>query len=180
MPTGDGRMLKWYCLCDEPILADFNGRLQDGSSIGECSRCNCDYIRTTPANRLLQGDAQGTELVDAHREVRGSNSGWELPKPARQVFTFMPVLEFLCGLPWDNLAVNYVYALRPSYVRVGQYNGAFACDSQAWRVTVYLEADRRTICHIDQEVICGGYGVKDGSNLRQKLKVARRSRCLKG
>ena len=71
-------------------------------------------------------------------------------------FACIPVLEFLRGLPWNNLARNYVTALRPSRIRVTE--GIIKLDAVTWRVTVWLEEDGRTIHKIDQEVGISSWG----------------------
>ena len=72
----------------------------------------------------------------------------------------IPVLQVLWGQPWNNLALNYIHALRPSALRVA-ING-ITCDSQPWRVTVWLEKDGRTIKSIEQEVELATRGALDG------------------
>lgn len=68
-------------------------------------------------------------------------------------YTVIPVLEFLNGKPWCSMALNYVEALRPHYIRVTA--GEQTCDAVTWRVTVHLEKDNRTIRFIEQEVEVG-------------------------
>lgn len=76
-------------------------------------------------------------------------------------------LEFLNGQPWNNLALNYVMALRPSSIRVT--TGMCTCDAVTWRVTVILEEDKRTIKYIEQECNVGSIGAECGHDLRLKL-----------
>lgn len=74
--------------------------------------------------------------------------------------TVIRVLEFLQGLPFDNLAIAYIHALRPSSIRATF--GETTTDVVSWRVTVYLQEppdwnsvmNRPTplIDHIEQEV----------------------------
>lgn len=78
-------------------------------------------------------------------------------------YPVIPVLEFLWGKPWNNMALNFIQALRPSMLRVTQ--GEVTCDSRTWRVTVYLESDNRTIKRIEQEVVAGALGIRFGSDL---------------
>lgn len=62
-------------------------------------------------------------------------------------------LEFLHGRPWDDVALAYVHALRPSHIRViGEWTQA---DAEAWRVTVTIADDGSTIRDIIQEVDVG-------------------------
>ena len=64
----------------------------------------------------------------------------------------LPVLEFLWGQQWDDLALACVMTLRPSTIRVTA--GECTTDSCCWRVTVYQDdpEDRNFISRIDQEV----------------------------
>jgi hypothetical protein len=77
------------------------------------------------------------------------------------------VLEFLWGQPWNNLALNYVTALRPSSIRVS--TGCVTADAYTWRVTVILERDERTIKLIEQECDVGIIGAECGQDLRLKF-----------
>jgi hypothetical protein len=83
------------------------------------------------------------------------------------VWTCIPVLQFLWGRPWNNMALNYVTGLRPSMVRVTL--GEVTCDSYTWRVTVYLEEDMRTIKKIEQEVQTWSIGCRYGADLMLHL-----------
>lgn len=71
--------------------------------------------------------------------------------PTRTGFLGLPVLQFLWGQPWDQLAQNFVHSLRPSHVRVS--DGDVKCDSQSWRVTVYVREGM--IVSMEQEVEVG-------------------------
>lgn len=62
------------------------------------------------------------------------------------------VLEFLNGKTWDDLALGYVHALRPSSIRVTK--GGITLDARVWRVTVHINEDK-TIKSIQQEVEVG-------------------------
>lgn len=62
------------------------------------------------------------------------------------------VLAFLNGKPWDDLALGYVHALRPSSIRVTE--GIIKLDARVWRVTVYIDKDN-IIETIEQEVEVG-------------------------
>jgi hypothetical protein len=73
------------------------------------------------------------------------------PFPSRG-FTVIEVLPFLKGKPWDEYALAYLQALRPSYVRVS--TGMITCDARNWRVTVFIHNDN-TIRRIEQEVEVG-------------------------
>lgn len=72
-------------------------------------------------------------------------------KPESECFGWasIKVLNFLVGRPWDAVALAFVHALRPSYVRVIEC--AETLDSMTWRVTVRLN-ENKTIREIEQEV----------------------------
>ena len=71
----------------------------------------------------------------------------------RRGYTSIEVLPKLKGKPWDEVALGYVHALRPSQLRVVQ--DGIQLDAQTWRVTVWLKKDNVTIDHIEQEVEVG-------------------------
>ena len=81
------------------------------------------------------------------------------------------VLEFLKGQPWNNLALNYVQALRPSSIRVIKHRTGQTADAYTWRVTVYLEEDNSTVKRIEQECNVGSIGVRNGYDLKLKLQI---------
>lgn len=64
-------------------------------------------------------------------------------------WTTIPVLEFLWGLPYDEIARAYIHALRPSEVRVID-DGYEKSNAVTWRVTVKIEFG--VITEIEQEV----------------------------
>jgi hypothetical protein len=68
-------------------------------------------------------------------------------------YTVIEVLPKLKGKPWDEVALGYVHALRPSQLRVVQ--DGIQLDAQTWRVTVWLNKDGLTISRIEQEVEVG-------------------------
>lgn len=91
-----------------------------------------------------------------------------LPALTNMGYTSIRVLEFLYGLKWDEFAMNYVYAHRPSRVRVS--TGMVESDSVLWRVTVLLGRDKETIESIEQEVEVGLLGgLLHGHALRTEL-----------
>jgi hypothetical protein len=108
--------------------------------------------------------------TDEADHYRGS-CGEGFQRPDRQVFPVLPMLEFLWGKPWDNLALNVVAALRPTSLRVVGHNDEITLNSVMNRVTVWLEDDNRTIKEIDMEAVCGGIGVNTGHDLMQKLRT---------
>jgi hypothetical protein len=92
---------------------------------------------------------------DCRRYVEADN-GAEYAEPDRGYgYTVIDVLPELIGLPFDNLALAYLRALRPSTIRVCD-DGVLCLDSRSWRVTVHLGPDKR-IVKIEQEVEVG-YG----------------------
>ena len=93
--------------------------------------------------------------------------------PGRVGGVTMPVLPMLIGLPWNGLALNMVHALRPSCIRVIEPMNMVTTDYVRWRVTVWLEADRRTIEAVDQAVVVGLRGCHHGADVRNKLRGQR-------
>lgn len=74
---------------------------------------------------------------------------------SRRGYTSIKPLPQLHGKPWDEIALGYVHALRPSQLRVIADGMGAQADAQRWRVTVWLENDAKTISSIDQEVEIG-------------------------
>lgn len=84
------------------------------------------------------------------------------------------VLPDLWGRPWDDVALGYVHALRPSQLRV--VRGGTQADAWTWRVTVWLEDDDKTVKRIQQEVEVGlPDGVCHGECLEAALKYGKES-----
>ena len=67
-------------------------------------------------------------------------------------FGEIEVLSFLKGRKWDEVALAYVHALRPSSIRVT--TGICKLDARIWRVTVYVDKND-IIQEIGQEVEVG-------------------------
>jgi hypothetical protein len=88
------------------------------------------------------------------------NCGW----------TTMPVLEFLKGMPLNNLALAYMHALRPSKIRVS--TGCVTCDATQDRITVIVD-DNDIIQSIDMSVSvlysCGAEIDAARRQLRQEI-----------
>ena len=98
-------------------------------------------------------------LPDALRaeRYRGRTNGCDgdhYEQPAAICWGDIRVLEFLKGRPWDDLALGFVHALRPSKIRVLEHNDCQQCDARIWRVTVYLN-EAGLIDYIEQEVELG-------------------------
>ncbi len=92
----------------------------------------------------------------------------EYEKPNSIGYICIEVLLFLKGKKWDEIALAYVHALRPSSIRVT--NGEIKTDSRVWRVTVCVN-DKDVIDKIEQEVEVGlPAGVSHGHALGDALK----------
>ncbi len=85
-------------------------------------------------------------------------------------YTSVEVLPFLTGRPWDDLALAYVHALRPSTIRVT--TGGCKANAQTWRVTVFIDTLKSNLIRsIEQEVQVGlPDGVRNGHALDLALK----------
>lgn len=89
-------------------------------------------------------------------------------------WTTMPVLEFLWGKEWNNMALNYIHALRPSAIRTSF--GETTADAHSWRVTVFLKPKEKKsgnyiISTIEQEVEVGLIGCRFGGDLNPDCKA---------
>lgn len=105
-----------------------------------------------------------------------SELGVEYRKPTRSGYATFPVLQFLEGRPWDQLALNAVHSLRPSQIRVT--DGMVKDNAVTWRVTVFVnrtaDGGKATIRRVEQEVEVCLYGCEHGADLSIRLKVPRR------
>jgi hypothetical protein len=109
-----------------------------------------------------------TMKANDYRGHSGHRQGHKFEEWPSYSFTTIQPLPFLHGRKWDDIALAYVHALRPSHLRVCQ--GSIQLDAQTWRVTVMLEEDGETIRRIDQEVCVGlPDGIEDGWELDQTL-----------
>ena len=106
-----------------------------------------------------------TNLADEFLGSHGKDA--EDPTKKRYFWGVVPMLESLWGQPWNNLALNYVLALRPTAIRVS--TGCVTADAYTWRVTVFLKEDKRTIRRIEQECNTGSIGAENGWDLKLKL-----------
>lgn len=120
----------------------------------------CADINIGELDRRLKGK----EDADYYR---GGN-GKRLEHCGCEGVTSIEVLEFLKGMPFDNLIVAWLYALHPSTIRVSY--GEVCCDSFRDRVTVWLKEDD-TVEKITQEVTVG-YG--SGYNIEQITQARKR------
>lgn len=83
--------------------------------------------------------------------------------------TSIEVLQFLYGKPWDDVALGFAHAVRPTRIRVIE-DGCTQLDSQTWRLTVYLD-ENKLIKRISQEVQVGlPEGCEHGAALNRRLK----------
>ena len=92
-------------------------------------------------------------------------------RPGSQSGLSLEVLPFLKGKPLNDLTFNYLLALRPSLVRIVLAEETI--DAVPWRVTIYLEEDKKTIKQITQECNVGCVGAHHGSDLAQKVRGLR-------
>lgn len=92
--------------------------------------------------------------ADTYRGKLFGRQGAPYQQPEAICWGDIKVLEFLKGRPWDDLALGFVHALRPSHIRVVDHNRCIQCDAQTWRVTVYLD-EAGLIDDIEQEVELG-------------------------
>lgn len=88
-------------------------------------------------------------------------------QPEQISYLNIPVLEFLKGRKWDEIALAYCHAMNPTSIRVT--SGLIKLDSRIGRITVYVD-DENKIEGIEQEVEIGlPEGVEDGYELSQLL-----------
>ena len=91
-----------------------------------------------------------------------------VPCPDRG-YTSVEVLQFLYGLTWNELALNWIDGLNPSLIRVS--TGTLTCDSNPGRVTVFLDKENY-IKKIEQEIVVGLRNCEDGHDLKQQTQFA--------
>lgn len=99
-------------------------------------------------------------------------------QPQNIGYTSIEVLGFLKGEPWNNLALRFIQALRPSAIRAS--SGALTCDAMTWRVTVFLENDNVTIYKITQEVQIEAVGLRGSRDLWEQLEYQKEHKTLDG
>lgn len=73
------------------------------------------------------------------------------------------VLPWLVDQPWNDLALAYITALRPSCIRFSR--GEVFCDARSWRVTIPLDS-HDLIVGITQEV---QVGLPDGFRIIESI-----------
>ena len=90
-------------------------------------------------------------------------------EPTCRGYMEVPVLEFLKGKKWDEVALAYVHALRPTAIRVT--SGIETLDCRIWRVNVHVNNYEDLIIEeIEQEVEVGlPDGIQHGEALRMAL-----------
>lgn len=80
-----------------------------------------------------------------------------------QGYTVISCLPFLVGRKWDDIAIGFVHALRPSSIRICRES--VCLDASKWRVTVWIRPDGM-IGKIEQEVVVGlPEGIEHGEAL---------------
>ena len=90
----------------------------------------------------------GRESTTRHRNAHGAT----YREFDNQGYTVIEVLPFLVGRPCDDVAMAYIAALRPSYIRIT--TGERTCDARIWRVTVVVD-ENDIIQRVEQEVNVG-------------------------
>lgn len=118
----------------------------------------------------MANKAFDTDLADRYKDRQGKRFEIEYKEGEFEghSWTSIPVLEFLRGKPWNNLALCYVTGLRPDCIRVS--TGCQTLDAWPNRVSVLLEDDGRTIHGIEMEVqVMLVPGVENGHDLDCKL-----------
>jgi len=91
------------------------------------------------------------------------------PESEDRGWALIPVLQFLTGKPWDEVALAYVHALRPTSIRVVG-DSEQSCDARTWRVTVYVD-NKDIIENIEQEIeVWLPHKVAHGAALNEALK----------
>lgn len=75
--------------------------------------------------------------------------------PDKIGFLSLPILQFLVGHPWDQLALNFVHAVRPCAIRVIGTGGCKKTDARQGRVTVLVLGAEDRIVSISQECSVG-------------------------
>lgn len=99
------------------------------------------------------------------------HNGCRFEKQSSTGHTVIEVLPQLKGLPWNNLILAYLHAVRPSNIRVSRH-GEICCDGQPWRVTVYLTLGSR-IERIEQEVEVGYSSGADIDQIHRDVRAGR-------
>lgn len=120
---------------------------------------------------LLDGKPTYSTVAAAHGIVKplDLNSKYNQPMPEFRSGsnTTIDVLPWLWNQPWNELALAYVSALRPSCIRFSR--GEVFCDARSWRVTVTLDS-HDLIVGIQQEVQVGlPDGIPHGAALDDAL-----------
>jgi hypothetical protein len=86
----------------------------------------------------------------------------------RYSYQSIKALTLLTGHQWNDVALGFVHALRPSSIRV--VRAEETCDARPGRVTVYVDANNN-ITSIRQECeVWLPEGIENGHDLREKLR----------
>ena len=119
-----------------------------------------DYSPSLPTEYVYP-DPNDFYCMDGRSYLEGNQQA------AVRGYTVIRVLEFLNGRRWDDIALAYVHALRPSSIRVSA--GIITCDCRAWRVTVMID-DNKIIDYIEQEVdVALPERISDVQHLRKEV-----------
>jgi hypothetical protein len=98
-------------------------------------------------------------------EAYYNNAGKPFKAWEHRAYLSIDVLPLLKGKPWDDLALSYVSALRPSLIRVIKWGEGQAANAVTWRVTVNLD-ENNLIRKITQEVeVCVPEGCTTGYSI---------------
>jgi len=83
----------------------------------------------------------------------------------------MNVLEFLYGLPYNEITKAYISGVRPSSVRICDEDTPYLPDNWvAWRVTVYLKKNKITKINQEVNLDLSNSGVTSDHDLDLELK----------
>lgn len=118
-------------------------------------------------SRKLKEPVKTEPTPDKHSDSYYTHHMEAFKKFNSRGYTSIDVLLFLIGKQWDDVALAYVHALRPSSIRVT--TGMETLDSSTWRVTVVVD-DNDLIKSIQQEVEVGlPENVAHGAALKMAL-----------
>jgi len=109
-------------------------------------------IPSIASNEVEEAIRKVKHLADKHVDEYNAPHTSEFKPFNCKKWVTIKVLEFLNDKPWNDVALGYINALRPSTICVT--TGITAYDLQLWRVTVYVNDDN-IIQEIVQEVEVG-------------------------
>lgn len=155
--------------CETSERVEFYAEHPEGETAWRCTSYKC--VQRDPGlgwdggemlrGRFFRTKSEETATPNEADQYRdGKNGCFNYKAPTRWSYTSIPVLQELWGRPWDDRALDFVHALRPSGIRIS--GGAIQNNAQNWRVTVYVKADGKTIDRISQEVEVGTRSFENG------------------